>query len=490
MRVWSAAALLLAARAPLSAAGRVAAVAGGFYPADRAELARTVDAALAAASAPSGLKAPVIAVLVPHAGYDFSASVAAQGYKAVADAYDTVVVLGTAHHVAVAGAALDSEDPFETPLGPVPLDLKLIKLLLKNPLFKDMPEAHAAEHSVEVQLPFLQRRLKPGFRLVPIVMNVENEDVARRVGLAVALALKGRKALLVLSSDLSHYPPAETARKVDAATLLALESMDPDRFWQAERLMLARGEKNLVCAYCGESAVLAGLVAARALGADRATLLRYATSASTPHGDPKRVVGYAAMAFTRAVKPAVAAPPLTREQRTALLSRARRVVTEALDGKKPGLELSDDPALDQPAAVFVTLTKGGALRGCVGTTQPQLPLFDAVADSALSAAFSDRRFTPVAKEELAGLRFEISILSASRRVAGAEEVTAVRDGVVVEQGGRTGLFLPQVWEQIPRKEDFLAELCSEKAGLPRDCWRDPATAIRVFTVEAFAERGK
>lgn len=489
-RLWFAAAFVLAAGMRLSAAPRPAAVAGQFYPGDPAQLARTVDAALAAAIAPSGLKGPVIAVLVPHAGYEFSADVAAQSYKVVADAYDTVVVLGTAHHVAVPAAALDTEDPFETPLGPVPLDLKLIKLLLKDPLFQDMPEAHAQEHSIEVQLPFLQRRLKPGFRLVPIIMNVSDEDVARRVGQVLARALKGRKALLVLSSDLSHYPPAETAEKVDATTLLALKSMDPDRFWLTERLMLARGEKNLVCAYCGDSAVLAGLVAARALGADRAVLLRHANSGSTFHGDAGRVVGYAAMAFTRSGKPSATTARLTQAQRTKLLSRARRVVAETLDGKKPELELSNDPALNLPAAVFVTLTKGGALRGCVGTTEPRLPLSDAVAASALSAAFDDHRFAPVAKEELPALHFEISILSPSRRVAGSKDVVEGRDGVTLGSGGHFGLFLPQVWEQIPGKADFLSELCSQKAGLPRDCWRDPATEIRVFSVESFSEPAK
>ena len=482
----SALACLLFATAAAAAASRPPAVAGSFYPADPAELSRAVDAALAAAPETKELDGPVVAVLVPHAGYAYSAAVAARAYRAVADAYDVVAVLGSAHHVAVGGAALDTR-PYASPLGAVPLDEAAAEALLKDPLFQDLPEAHDREHSVETQIPFLQRRLKPGFHLLPLVMNTTDFDVARRVGTALARALAGRRALIVLSSDLSHYPQAETAEKVDRSTLRALQSLDPEAFWRTQKAMMARGESGLVCAYCGQSAVLAGLTAARALGADRARLLEYTHSGRVPGGDPGRVVGYAAMAFTRAGGGVPESAPLPNESRRALLERARRAVAEALDGRRPPAALSEDPDLNQPAAVFVTLTASGALRGCIGGTEPRLPLADAVADAALSAAFADRRFPPVTREELPALRFEISILGALRRAAGPGGVREGRDGVVLSRDGRGGLFLPSVWEQLPRKDDFLSELCAQKAGLPRDCWKDPATELRVFAVESFAE---
>jgi hypothetical protein len=481
-------ALLLFALPSASAAPRKCAVADGFYPGDPMLLAKSVDGYLAKAPAPGKLPGPVVALLVPHAGYAYSAPVAATGYRAVADAYDTVVVLGAAHTVRVPGAALYAGGPFETPLGTVPVDDEVNRLLLKDPLFKDMPEAHAREHSIEVQLPFLVRRLQKGFKLVPIVMNTEDPEVALRVGRALGRALKGRKALIVVSSDLSHYPPAGIASRVDRSTLLALERMDPDYFRLANRILMSRGEKGLDTVYCGEAGLLAGLAAARALGADRGTLLRYANSGETPGiGDKDRTVGYAAMAFVRTGKPSPSDIPLTPKDKSALLALARRVVSEGVEGRKPAPSLSEDPVLNQPAAAFVTLTEGGALRGCIGTVEARMPLQDAVAYGAYSAAFEDHRFPPVTKEELPKLRFEVSLLSPSRKVPSHASVVPKKHGVILSQGRRSGLFLPQVWEGIPDKAEFLGELCAQKAGLPRDCWKDPQTELRVFTVGVIEE---
>ena len=475
--------------APALAADRPPAVAGQFYPADPKELARAVDGYLAAAQAPAKLPGPLVALVVPHAGYEYSAPVAAAGYLAVSGAYDTVVVMGTAHHARVEGAALYAHGAFLTPIGRVPVDENLAARLIKEApaLFQDQPEAYEREHSVEVQLPFLIKRLKPGWKLLPIIMNTEDPQVRRRVGLAVAAALKGRKALLIASSDLSHYPPAPVAEQVDRSTLKALERLDPEYFWVSNRIMMAHNEPGLETTWCGEAAVMAVMAAARSLGADRGVLMRYANSGSSPAGETGRTVGYAAVALVRSGQPPAAGIALDARQRKSLLALARQTVAEGAAGRQPRPLLLDDPVLNLPAAVFVTLTEAGRLRGCVGTTEPRATLRDAVASAAFSAGFEDHRFAPVAKEEVPKLHMEISILSSARPVASAASVVPKTHGVIVSQGGNLGLFLPQVWEQIPDKAGFLSELCEQKAGLPRDCWKDPKTQLKVFTVDAFEE---
>lgn len=472
--------------APLCAQNRVPAVAGQFYPEDPAELSRAVDAYLAQAPAPAKALGSPLALIVPHAGYEYSAPVAAVGYKTVSGAYDTVVVLGSAHHVAVPSAALYAKGAFETPLGQVPIDEDMAALLFKETgLFSDMPRAHEREHSIEVQLPFLLKRLKPGWKLLPIVMNTEDPRIPVLVGEALAAAAKGRKVLFVASSDLSHYPPAEVADKVDRSTLKALEGLDPELFWLSNRLMMARREPGLVTAWCGEAAVLATMSAARSLGANKAALLSYANSGASPHGDKSRAVGYAAVALVRSTSALTTDITLSEAQKKTLLGLARETVTLAAEGKRPEVLLLEDPTLNLPSAVFVTLTKDGRLRGCIGTTEPRGTLRDAVAAAAYSAALEDNRFTPVTKDEAARLHIEISLLSRAEPVAGQEKIIPRKHGVILSQGGRSGLFLPQVWEQIPEKEGFLSELCGQKAGLPRDCWKDPKTSISVFTVSSF-----
>ena len=487
-RILTALAVLALARAAF-AADRPPAVAGTFYPADAATLSRDVDGYLAHAPAPAKLPGPVVALIVPHAGYEFSAPVAAVGYKSISGAYDTVIILGTAHHAAVAAAALFAHGGFATPLGRVPIDEDLAARLLKQApaLFQDDPEAHEREHSVEVQLPFLLKRLQPGWKLLPVIMNTDDPGVRLRVGQALAAAVKKRKILIIASSDLSHYPPAPVAEKVDRATLQALERFDPEFFWLSNRIMMAHREPGLETTWCGEAAVMAAMAAARALGADRAVLMRYANSGTAPHGEAGRTVGYAAVAMVRSGKPPAAGIALDENKKKLLLSLARQTVAAGADGRQPEPLLMDDPVLNLPAAVFVTLTKGGQLRGCVGTTEPRATLRDAVVSSAFSAAFEDHRFPPVAKEEVAKLHVEISMLSTARPVAGYEGVVPRQHGVIVSRDGHMGLFLPQVWEQIPDKGAFLSELCEQKAGLPRDCWKDPKTKLSVFTVSAFEE---
>ncbi|MBI4397017.1 MAG: AmmeMemoRadiSam system protein B, partial [Elusimicrobia bacterium] len=467
---------------------RPPAVAGQFYPEDPDRLRRTVDELVDRAGV-HDLMAPVVAVLVPHAGYVFSGAVAAEGFKAVGTDWRTVVLLGPSHHVPVRGAAVFSRGAYVTPLGRVRVDEDLAGRLLKvSPLFQDLPDAHAREHSLEVELPFLQRLLTD-FKIVPITLNDDDPDTLRRIGEAVARVVKGRKALIVISSDLSHYPDQETARRADGTLLRAVEGMDPETVQRTSRILLGRREPGLATMACGEAALLAGLHSVRALKADRAAVLKYANSGDVEQaGDPSRVVGYAAVAFVKSGEPRAPVSGHDGDAKTSLLEEARRSLAEAFEGKPyEPRALSQKSEWNMPAAVFVTLTKRGRLRGCIGTTVPQTSLLEGVRYFARAAAFEDSRFQPLEPQELDGVRIEISVLSQPRAVENAEAIEPGRHGVVVRQGRRSGLFLPTVWEQLPGKKEFLSRLCTEKAGLPAECWQDPAVELQVFTSDVFEE---
>ncbi len=171
-----------------------------------------------------------------------------------------------------------------------------------------------------------------------------------------------------------------------------------------------------------------------------------------------------------------------------LLQLARQAIASKTSGEKLPAFHSNDPEIKTPSAVFVTLTRDGKLRGCIGTTEPLWPMAEAVTRMAVAAAAEDYRFPPVTEKELNDIRIEISVLSPLARVKNSDEIRQNVHGVVARRNGRSGLFLPQVWEHFSKKEDFLFELCRQKAGLEPDAWRDPETELYVFTVFAFQDQ--
>jgi MEMO1 family protein len=271
--------------------------AGAFYPLDVTKLDQAVDALLTAA-APPKLPGKLVAMLVPHAGYQYSGAVAANGYRRIGKEWETVILIGPFHHGRVDGAALWPTGMFQTALGSVPVDNALAKdLLAASPLFHTWYKPHLQEHSLDVQLPFLQKTLGRPFKIVPILMNSASLEDCRQIGHAIARIAKLRKTLIVISSDLSHYPDSVTASRVDHAMLDAMQTMNPAHLHQTS-LALMKNERSLTNTMCGETSFLAGLYAAKELGANAAVLLKYANSGEIPSlGDPKRVVGYGAVAL-------------------------------------------------------------------------------------------------------------------------------------------------------------------------------------------------
>ena len=480
---------------PADAVVRPPAVAGKFYPEDAKKLHAAVKGFLADALPPRGERP--LALVVPHAGYPYSGQIAADAYRqAMGYDYDVVVVLGTNHTV----PPFDSVSVFQgrgvaTPLGVAGVDQPLAQALMASG-FTYKPEAHAKEHSEEVQIPFIQVAF-PRAKVVTAIVGTPDLGVATRFGQALAKALGDRKALVVASSDLSHFPPHGAAVAADRATLEAVAGLDPQAVVSAINRQMRAERPGLETCACGEGAILAAMVAARAMGARRGVVLSYANSGDSLVGDWDRVVGYGAVMFTAApggtdtkVLDAPEVPKggtLTDADKAALLKLARSTVERYLTTGTFPLPRPSSPALRSMQGAFVTIKKKGDLRGCIGHMAEDMPLAQVVGRMALAAAFEDTRFTPVRAEELASLEYEISVLTPMKPAPGVGSIVVGRDGVVIQKGGRSAVFLPQVApEQGWSREEMLGHLC-EKAGLDAGCWRSGCKFL-TFQAIVFGEK--
>jgi AmmeMemoRadiSam system protein B/AmmeMemoRadiSam system protein A len=446
---------------------RPAAVAGMFYPGDPAELGQTVSALLAHATEDRRVHAPK-ALIVPHAGYIYSGPVAASAYAQLAGLRGRirrVVLLGPTHRVYVRGLALPEAERFATPLGEIELDREGMQRIAALPQVLPSAAAHQLEHSLEVQLPFLQAVLGE-FRLLPLAVG---EATAAEVAEVLEQVWGGDETLIVISSDLSHFLPAHLARQIDRGT--------------ANAILALNAHLNHEQA-CGATPVNGLLLAAKRHGLQPVELdLR---NSSDTAGDPERVVGYAAFAFQAE---AATEQPGEDEKGKTLLGLARGEIAGKFG--EPARPVADAAWLQAPGATFVTLTRHGDLRGCIGTLEAQRPLGVDVRENALAAAFRDPRFPPLAYAEFADVRVEVSLLSPTQAIdvkGEGEALAALRpfvDGVVFEYGHARSTFLPQVWEQLPDPAEFLAHL-KRKAGLPMDFWADGVRLAR-YTVSKWKE---
>jgi AmmeMemoRadiSam system protein B/AmmeMemoRadiSam system protein A len=461
---------------------RLPAVAGGFYPGDAKELARMVDD-LVARAAPPAVNEPLVALVSPHAGYQFSGGVAGHGYALLkGKKFDRVVVIAPSHIDAFPFAAVYDGDGYATPLGTVPVDKAFCSKLANGGAIRLSRRGHVAagvqgEHALEVQLPFLQRVLGE-FKLVPVIMGDQSYEACRALGVALAKLAAGSSTLIVASSDLSHFHPYDDAVRLDRKTLRAIEEWD--------YLSLAQNFSQQVWEACGGGPIVAAMIASERLGASRARLLKYANSGDVT-GERGRVVGYSSFAFVKAPAAASLAPfSLTAAEKAELMGLARKSVESAVRDRKL-LDYSPAGTLTQERGAFVTLTEKGQLRGCIGYVSPSKPLGLTVRDVAAAAAIEDRRFRPVSVSELSALDYEISVLSPLRRIYDVKQVEVGRHGLVMKRGSSMGLLLPQVpVEQKWNRVTFLREACI-KAGLPPEAWQDPETDIFTFTALVFGK---
>jgi hypothetical protein len=472
------------------------AVAGQFYPGNPDTLARDVDRYLAAARVP-GLDGEVVGIVSPHAGYMYSGAVAAHGYSYLKGRhYDTVVVVAPSHRMAFRGSSVYARGAYETPLGLVQVDSELASAILDTAAgILEEPRAHSEEHSLEVQIPFLQRTLD-SFRIVPIVMGDQSRAASYALGKRIAKVVSeaaGRKVLLVASTDLSHYHDQRSAEALDDRVLEALSAFDPDGLLRS----LAAHE----CEACGGGPTAAVMIASRELGADKAIVLKYATSGDVT-GDKSQVVGYVSAVLVRrdgaggarggeaAGNAGVPKPyqGLASAEKKALLELARGSIAAALAGGTPPEASLRSDALDTECGAFVTLTRRGELRGCIGYVRAVKPLRQTIAEMAVQAALHDPRFQAVTARELPDLDIEISVLSPLEEVKDVSTIEVGRHGLVIQEGARSGLLLPQVASEYGwDRETFLDHTCL-KAGLPAGSWKRKGVVILAFTAEVFGEK--
>lgn len=477
---------------------RRSAVADQFYPGRAERLAEDVQRYLNEAEVEE-ISEDIIGLMAPHAGYEFSAGVAGYAYATIKGRkYDSVVLVGPGHRgLPRTGAALSGKDAWETPLGRVLIDQELNqKLLAANNRFAMDDFAHGPEHCLEVQLPFLQEVLDE-FKIVPILMADFGAENTTALAEAIAAAVGEKKVLLVASTDMSHYPAQQQASRVDRAMLKTISMFKAEEIYAADERLLGQGIADLHCTLCGLGPLVTVMKAAQQLGAQRAKVLKYANSGDVDPRTVGRCVGYGAVAFVgkwAAAGPAQAAETsdnddtrLSGAQQQYLLRMARQTIKDHLSSRGSADIHTDDPAMLRRRGVFVTLTKAGRLRGCIGQLEARAPLAQAVREAAVSAAFRDRRFRPISMDELKDIHTEISVLSPLRRVDNPGEIEVGKHGVLVQQGRRQGVFLPQVApEQGWNREQMLTHLCVDKAGLPPDAWKKTAT-LYVFTAQVFGE---
>lgn len=474
------------------------AVAGMFYPGEKSILEDKIKIFLGETRSLVQEEKFVRLLIVPHAGYDYSGQVAAWGFKQMEGGdYSTVILLGGSHQAFFKGAVVDENDAWETPLGQVEVDKSLAqKIVDEVDGLSFSSRAHVQEHSLEVEVPFLQSALSD-FKIVPILFGQIDEEFLKNFAASLSKNLTS-ETLVVISTDLSHYPAYEVANQVDKATIDSILTGDPKKFEVAISEQMKKGYPGLDTCVCGEKAVRVGMILAEKLGEGKWELIKYANSGDVSIGTKDRVVGYAAIGFW--VTSDGGSPPVgghdssevegfTKTQQEKLLEIARKTLESYLINKKiPEFNIEEED-LKQKLGAFVTLRKDDNLRGCIGQIEPSDdPLWQVVRRTAIEAATKDIRFSPVKKEELDEIEIEISVLSKPEKISDPNKIKLGKHGVIIRKGKRGGVFLPQVaTENNWDLETFMGQLCSQKAGLLWDCWKKGEVDIFTFEAQVFEE---
>ncbi len=477
---------------------REPAVAGKFYPDSASKLKLAIGKFLQDAI-PAKTK-DAVAIIVPHAGYIYSGQICADAFRQVNDKrYDVIVILGTNHtNPGFEKISLHPGTGFRTPLGIAPIEREVVsQLLAADPGDCVLDRSlHAREHSVEVIVPFVQV-VFPEAKIVPVIVGSPGVGMCTRFGQALATVLKNKRALIVASSDLSHYPAAEDAVAVDRETLKAITKLDPASFHSVIQSQMDRRIPKLYTCACGEAPIMAAMAAAKSLGATRGVVVSYANSGDVSVGDRSEVVGYGAVVLTKdgnekdiskinAPSPSPLSESLSPSDKKALLGFARETISRIFSTDTIPLARGFSANLQQPRGVFVTLKKKNELRGCIGRIIGDEPLGKLTGAMAWNAAFNDGRFSPVTVDELREIEIEISVLTPLKEVSSAAEIVVGRDGVVLVKQGRSAVFLPQVaTEQRWNREEMLDNLCA-KAGLPPGSWKQGAQLL-TFQAVVFSE---
>ncbi len=439
----------------------------------------------------------VIALILPHAGYQWSGQTAVCGLKATNKKYKRIIIIGPSHSVPMEEIlSVPRATHYQTPLGQIPLDVEFINEILKYSLFQNVPQAHKYEHSVQIELPLLQYSQKD-FELVPIVAGSCSLQTIAKAG-NILRSLVDAETLVIASSDFVHFGPnfgyipfreniPEQIKKLDMGAYEHIAGLDAKGF-----LEYKYNTGATICGYIPIAVLLSMLD-----GPVKAELIKYATSGELTD-DFTNSVSYLSVAFSglwqshQEIEPQADNPELelTEDDKKQLLALARKTIVYALQNRRvpqaSELGVTISQAMSSPRAAFVTLKKHSQLRGCVGDIFPQRPLYKSVIRNAINACFNDRRFLPVTEEECNDITIEISALTAPEPVASADEIRIGIDGVVLSKDSRSAVFLPQVAPEQGWDVNQMLTQLSLKAQLPADAWKEGASFL-VFQADVFGE---
>ncbi len=462
---------------------RQPAVAGSFYPLDPKELISNLETYFK--SAPETKSTNPLALIVPHAGYVFSAGVAAAAYKQLdrTKQFDLIFIIGSSHTMYFDGASIYTKGDFITPLGKVKVDTLSGYLTRKYDFISSDIRPHEQEHSIEVQLPFLQFWLKKPFCIVPIVIGGNSQRICRYLADALE-PFFNESNLFIISSDFSHYPSYNNAVYSDKTMADAIMSNSSKVFMQTKLQMESKGIPELATAMCGWTSALTLINITEKYSDLMYQKILYKNSGDTPYGDKERVVGYNAICVVKSKKMEnIDQFSLSEEDKIELLKLARKTIEDYINkGKTISLDESKlSKTLKTNAGAFVTLKSRGNLRGCIGSFSTETPLYKVVQSMAIAAATQDYRFERVNSAEIPELEIEISVLTPMKRISSIDEIVLGKHGIYIRKGNSSGTFLPQVatgtgWS----KEEFLGHCSRDKAFIGWDGWK----TADIFTYEA------
>jgi len=415
-------------------------VAGQFYPESPSQLKAMIEAFIDEKAA----KEEAIGLVSPHAGYIYSGPVAGAVISKI-KFKDTFIIMGPSHTGRGKPFSIMTEGVWKTPLGEVEIDSELGKqILATSSHLEEDHVAHQYEHSIEVQLPFLQF-FKPDVRIVPIVLAYSTGAVYKEIGKELAKAIKelNKEVVIMTSSDMTHYESQESAQRKDNQAIEAILDLNEDE--------LLKRVDELDISMCGYAPTVSLISAAKELGATGAELVRYQTSGDTT-GDYSAVVGYAGVIIT------VMSPLVRLAKKT--------VETFVKEGKTPQPE-ELTPEMGERGGVFVSIHKLGGLRGCIGTIEPQSEnVAEEIITNAISSATRDPRFPPITPDELNDLSYSVDVLTKPEPIASQDQLNPKKYGAIVESGLRRGLLLPDL-EGVD-SVDYQIDICRQKAGIAPD----------------------
>ncbi len=459
---------------------RKSAVAGSFYPKDPSQLNELLDELLSGEpdQKPAG---DINAIMVPHAGYRFSAQTAAQAFKSLkGNTYDYIILMAPSHRDPFYGATIYNGDAYETPLGSIKVEKSVAKNITDKSEFIQLSIlGHREEHAIEVQLPFIQK-LFPKTPIVPIVVGGFNWEQCKSIGDAIFNTIQNKNVLIVASTDLYHGHSYNECKKTDKKTLDAIMEFKPER--------LCKGLLNDSFQACGGAPVVIMQVVLKQMGEYTASLLGRTNSNDVMGVKEGYVVGYGAIIFSKAVSAKVEFNEIDRDTQNQLLEIARKSISEymrtgKLSSFKPGTD-----EMKEKRGVFVTLTIDGILRGCIGQHESDRPLIELVPHMAVAAAFGDPRFEPLTPDEFDKIHIKISVyLSNVYKINSISEFKMGKQGIILIKDGKRATYLPEVpieagWKTV---DEEMSSLC-RKAGLDRNAWKDGAE-FWVYNTQVFEE---